>query len=121
MKKKKGRKILEVARALIAKPENWIKYDYACDQRGNVTATYDESSCKFCAQGALLAAVPRAGYDRFSSRGANLGFLLSDKIMKHVGTEWKSLPGWNDRPRTTHADVIAAFDAAIEATRKKRV
>ena len=39
---------------------------------------------------------------------------LMDSINRHFGGSWFTLTRWNDRPKRTHAEVMAAFDRAIE-------
>lgn len=85
--------VLIAARKLIEKPENWCR------------ETYETDSGAYCAVGAISrAAVPDGDY------GHALNVL--EDVVGHGNIEV-----WNDAH--THAEVLAAFDAAIAAERAK--
>ena len=39
---------------------------------------------------------------------------LNDSIEHHTGRNWYGVVPWNDHPGRTHAEVLEAFDRAIE-------
>lgn len=91
---------LEDARKLIEKPDAWRK---SCPRDG-----------AFCAQTAISRAFDQPDAHprkEFEALGRAIGF--QHEIS--VGDIWH----WNDRLSRTHAEVLAAFDRAIEAERNK--
>jgi hypothetical protein len=91
---------LVAARALIADERNWIKGDYDREVDGR--------TC-YCADGALLAASWRP----------DLTYGVYDLARRTLALHARGGEGiiyFNDHPMTTHADVLAMFDRAIEAT-----
>lgn len=93
---------LIAAKALIDTPEKWIKYDLRNDDR----------TC-FCAIGAVEKAInldPIDG-DLFNSPEV---MALAASLVEPSDT-WTDLSFYNDRETTTHADIMALFDRAIEA------
>jgi hypothetical protein len=98
---------LREARALIDTPEKWTQGANARDAAGRKVPAYSSRARCFCMTGAVIrvmaggfdAAVPVLGALR---KGAN-------------GLEGGSPHLWNDAPERTHAEVLAAFDRAIEA------
>src|SRR5271163_3578252 len=93
---------LTVARALIAKPENWCKGAF-------------HKGCAFCAAGALrepwLALPVKYGYYG-ESQAAQL-------LSRVIGIEYFGfIHRWNDAPERMHSDVLGAYDAAIAEARR---
>ena len=84
---------LEKARALIASPHHWQKGSL-CNGRG-----------RFCLVGAVQAACPRA---------VNLQVRCLKQLGFALPLEFDSLPAFNDYQSTTHSDVLALFDKAID-------
>ncbi len=83
--------VLAAARDLIADPENW-------------TNDPQELGARHCMASACGHEAMRVGYpDSFQ--------LACHRLAKAIGT--LNLPHWNDTH--THAEVLAAFDRAIEA------
>lgn len=87
---------LIAAKALIADPSRWCKRKM-------------EEDGSFCAMGA--AAKIGGGYSIDSDRTKAMYLVLS-----------RLTPGWqvsvyNDTPTTTHGDIMALYDRAIEATK----
>lgn len=88
---------LVLARAIIEEPESWTQGSYARDAKGNPTLEdYHDGVC-FCMAGACRLAC------------ANTSLL-------HCALPFGSacVPQFNDSPTTTHADVLAVFDRAID-------
>ena len=92
--------ILVAARKLIEKPENWKK-----------KALHSPDDCAHCAVGAIEFVLgKRSGLGHWPSLEQTKPFVA------HFGfPQWKGLSDWNDSDERTHAEVLAAFDAAIAA------
>lgn len=95
--------VLREARRLIERPENWIK--------GTAEAVNKDGEKCYCAIGALEAATESAG--RHGPLGHGPLFWAAHRALRDV------IPGrliqvYNDYPGTTHADIVAVFDKAIE-------
>ncbi len=96
---------LIAARELISAPERWTQNAYARDRTGRpVLATGNRAVC-WCGDGALY----RVTYPCHATYAWAIRALA-----RRVGTEF---PLFQDVPRRTHAEVLAVFDAAIEAER----
>lgn len=95
-----AREILVKARALLEDPTRWMQDAYNKDADGNEFVDDAYAIC-WCAEGALLYAI---GPDTIENAKAQL--FLENAIGGNV-------PGWNDAPGRTHAEILAGFDAAI--------
>lgn len=95
---------LIAARALIEKPEFWIKGTLARDERGNYVNPTDPRAIQFCAVGAVTRIDIRA-YTALC-RAVRDGGL-------HQLSGRERLSALNDDPTTTHAMVLGWFDKAI--------
>lgn len=97
--------ILTAARGLICTPDRWVQGDGATDSLGNsVSMRHPSATCR-CTLFAILTV----------GSGAEAGLAI-DTLRQVIDLpEDVSLPEWNDTPGRTHADVMAAFDAAIAA------
>jgi hypothetical protein len=100
--------ILRAARALIDAPEKWTQDAYRRDAEGNKCKP--AAAVCWCAEGAILAA-------------------SDDSVL--MMNRWRAedlltaaAPGaiaiFNDAPGRTHAEVLAAFDRAIELAETAR-
>lgn len=83
------------AKALIADPEKWTK------------GAFEFRGC-YCALGAL----------GMVERGTPAGYSITAmrSLRKALPPHYYSVPTFNDKPSTTHADIMALFDRAIEAS-----
>lgn len=91
---------LRRARALIERPEAWTKGTSARWHRQPVDVESPLATC-WCAFGAIRRqSVDRATQDRAIGR-----------LRRFSGP---NVVDWNDAPERTHAEVIEAFDRAIE-------
>ncbi len=82
------------AKHLIQSPDSWLQGGLLRDN-------------KMCALGALCCAVPESDVEGYiSAKNALREALPAGEI---------SVPTFNDKPTTTHADVLALFDRAISA------
>ena len=106
----KIRDTLIAARALIEDEKCWTKGVIARDEDGNAWTVGCTPVC-WCATGAILCCETEMPPDR---EGA-LNYLRA------ALPPWpaRSVPLFNDDFRTTHADVLAAFDRAIELAEKE--
>lgn len=97
------KEVLQKARALIADPERWTREALARTSEGWEVRGDNPTACRWCVVGAIQAIALGAGVATWPATVALLPF-----IPHHA-----DVPSWNDDPKTTHADVLAAFDAAI--------
>lgn len=96
---------LTEAKALISSTENWITRDYASDrQYGLSFSIQDPDATCFCALGAATRATGQT--DIFNEATKALHAELPE------GHTMVSL--FNDDEDTTHADIMALFDRAID-------
>ena len=103
--------ILTAARKRIEDPKHWTKGAFARDAEGNPTAkTRSSDAVCWCSHGAVLFINEAAGE---VSRATGL---LNDKVILRG---YANVAHFNDDPHTTHADVLALFDAAIEDAKAK--
>lgn len=98
--------VLRKARELIARPGGWTQGASARDARGGVVSIAKDTATCFCTLGSLGAAAAVTGFLYWSARDA---FRLANEEAMEVG-----IALWNDAPERTQADVVAAFDKAIE-------
>lgn len=113
--------ILVRARELIAEPKNWTQGVMARDRTGDATLPGDKHATCFCTAGAVYRAeidAWREGYGTpvervVASSGAT--FAIAKAIEAREFGDNVSIVTFNDRPTTTHADVLQIFDAAIAA------
>jgi hypothetical protein len=98
--------VLVAARRLLARRERWIKGSFARTREGYRTSEFSESAVCFCALGAV-------------NRCANLNSKLELDAKRALYPVMSyDISGYNDAPRRTHKQVLAAFDRAIVTLRK---
>jgi hypothetical protein len=100
---------LAEARELLSDEQRWCKRSFARTWLGIPVPTRSGLARRYCALGAIMRV------------GRKLGLPVNDA---HRALEWQTvrpIPDWNDEPRRTHGEVIAAFDAAIAALDKSAV
>lgn len=103
--------VLETARVILTKPENWTRKAYARDARGErVSPKAHQAKC-FCSIGALDRAGGRFGRPELG--------LISDARRYLTTAAGMNVEEYNDRPSTTHADVINLFGRAIELVKEE--
>jgi hypothetical protein len=94
------REILIAARALIADLKSWTQGAYQRDAKGRMCKP--ENAVCWCSEAAILR----------SGRGFPAPtWAAADILQSVVGG---LIFDWNDAPDRTHAEVLAAFDRAIE-------
>lgn len=96
--------VLRAAKARIATPERWTQGTFARDRDGGAVdmKTEREEAVCWCSLGAIEYACDPD--EAVSARAMCL-------LMEAIGED--SIEDWNDHPRRTHAEVLAAFDRAI--------
>jgi hypothetical protein len=100
--------VLKAARARIEKPEHWTQGAFARNALGRNVHPTHPSACCFCVEGAVRYADMRLpGSQRGAARTQ-----LDTTAYEISGNCYAA--AFNDAPSTTHADVLALFDRAIE-------
>lgn len=105
---------LRAAKALIDMPEKWTKGEYARGKSGGRVKALGRAPVCFCALGALGRAGCHDPADIGFSEGAT--WLAYQTLIR--ATPNRMVFEYNDDPATTHADIMALFDRAIEAAEK---
>lgn len=99
---------LREARAFIDTPEKWTQGANARDAVGLPVPVSARGAVCFCSAGAVIRAVPSVDFSSAASQLVEAAGIVSFTV-EH------GLTVWNDDPERTHAEVLAAFDRAIEA------
>ena len=106
------KQILSEARALIDQPEKWTQNTLGRDATGKpVDLCSNVEAAALCASGAILAACMYDGV--FCAEET----AVRDQLMRAINgpdARGYGLAFWNDEPERTHAEVMQAFDRAIE-------
>ena len=95
--------VLARARELIADERRWCRRSFARSWLNVPVPAHSAAARRYCALGAIMQAGRKLGLPVEQARNA---------------LEWQTarpVQDWNDDPRRTHAEVIAAFDGAIAA------
>lgn len=98
-------KLIE-ARALIADPANWTQRRYARNKRGHPVDYDSQRAVSFCAAGACFKVA-----DILNVFGGETGMIGS--LNRQLPADFTELTIFNDN--STHDEVLALFDRAIEA------
>ena len=98
--------VLSRARELIEDPVNWVQGPYAVDDYGQPVDHDDPEACAWCALGAIWAVSDWEGVD-YGAANDLLNKL--PVVRRHCGIHML-----NDEDDTTHDDILAVFDDAIE-------
>lgn len=101
--------LLRAAREVIADPSHWCKGTDAMDEDGKVCSKYDNAAVRFCANGAVRRA------RMLTNANFNIEMTALDTLRSAcpLANKWEETPDFNDRPETTHSEVLAVFDRAI--------
>lgn len=108
--------ILKAAKARIADPANWVQTNYAVNAEGVSVGEADPEACKFCAKGAMYAALwasfsPDALLPEESRQAFMIGSaLLNDAALQNYHR--MSIISVNDD--LGHDAVMRCYDAAIQ-------
>lgn len=102
--------ILVRARETLAEPHHWTKHTFARNPAGLAVLNVNQGIC-WCSLGALYLAQ--------SQVGGGVGFSEAVKTLEGAlpANRGHAVGTFNDHPDTTHPEVLAAFDRAIEASR----
>lgn len=105
---------LRRAREWISNPKRWCQYAPACDRYGNRLNPTDYDAVRWCAAGCIervLHGQPgyRDAVHALARHGLGLDF-YAPSLFLLLG----KVSLWNDDSSRTHAEVLAAFDRAIE-------
>lgn len=120
---KEAKKVLERAREILSDPKRWTKGNAAKDKFGQEIRVTSPHAVKFCVIGALAKAdyeldSSELNYRRLISGSDRVGAALRhfhDTLGHKAGDPgFFGIGPWNDSSHTTHKDVMAAFDKAIE-------
>lgn len=101
--------LLQEAREVLAKEENWTTDKYARDKEGRCVSAISSEACSFCAIGALLK-VARQPSALFFFGESVAAYTLLQEAAKETGGF--SIENVNDR--LGYAAVITAYDVAIK-------
>ena len=104
--------ILRSARDTLDHEAAWTKGEMARDATGNPVCIGSHRAVQWCALGAIWRYSESPRDDREAAQHALASILCRDRV---PSTGRWSVPVWNDAPDRTHAEVLAAFDRAIEA------
>lgn len=99
--------VLTEARALIARPDRWVQGGSAMNLRGAFCSALSPAAVCWSADGVVLRAAKGDIDDTYVARRC---------LKQAVDTD--SLIDWNDAEGRTHAEVLAAFDAAIRLAKE---
>jgi hypothetical protein len=105
-------KALQDARQWLSDPAHWTKRRAWRDRTGMETISADCIGST-CALGAISYGMFRNTRDVDVPLYIQAVDALEASLQSHGGI----VPGFNDDPRTTHADILALFDRAISARR----
>lgn len=94
--------LLRRGRGKIPTQEQWTRHVHARTAEGYMIDPEAQNAVCWCGYGAILAV------DGFSKDMQLAGAALDNACGEIFST-------WQDRPETTHADVLACFDRAITA------
>ncbi len=103
---------LSLARDLLAKPDGWCQGTLASDVDSLLLEVHDKHAVRFCMLGAML-------------RVTGLHIMpdnLEEPLLRVIGKDAyddAGIPDFNDDHDTSQADVLAAFDLAIELVREE--
>lgn len=89
---------LRKARELVAK--GWTKRAFARKRNGKICVLDSKDACSFCASGAMRRIMGGESYIE--------GWKMLERAIDPY-----SIIAWNDDPKRTQAEVVAAFDRAI--------
>lgn len=101
--------VLEGARDLVARPGGWTQGCSARTAKGNPIGSKSDKAACFCAVGAIQRVAGRIRGINYAEAVTALGFAAGNAYIVH----------WNDAPYRTQAEVVVAFDRAIEAERAR--
>lgn len=105
--------VLINARQQISNMDSWTRNSYARDSQGEPVNENDATAVCFCSLGALRKVTPDSEFNAYTNARRALMETL-DLRGESVKAPCRNVPGFNDHPETTHADVLALFDDTIK-------
>ena len=105
-------------RSLIATQDRWLRFSYAQDEDGAECEPIDPLACSFCLAGARVWAkenIPGVG-DTHKEQIFHIQEAIAEYTPVLVAGIISSV-AFNDHDDTTHEDVLAVLDRAIENAR----
>lgn len=108
--------ILRGARALLARPDAWLRGVGARTSEGELCPSSSPAAACFCAIGVLNHLAPLGGWGKaHRALFAELPKAWCSRVKPSnvKDDHWVSVARFNDDPNTTHADLLALFDRAI--------
>ena len=102
--------VLSKAKDLLGDERRWVQGTNFADADGRRVPHGQEADCERCCILGALAVVE--GIETYGKR-TEAEQALSLALYGHMAG---SIVGWNDDPKRTHADVIAALDQAVAAS-----
>ena len=109
------RRLLMDAKALISRPENWLKFRYAETAKGKKIDPFSDRAYRFCPAGAIQS----AGNESTSATRTGAIDLL-EGLLEHR-TEKRTISGFNDAPETTHPMIMRLFNRAIRLAKEQGI
>lgn len=101
--------VLKKSRRLISAPQNWTKGVYARDANGKEASATSPSAKSFCIIGAINKVVERG----------TVNAAAHNALINAMPGTYPTITQFNDAEETTHADIIAVIDAAIESIQER--
>lgn len=122
----KKREILVKAKELIATPEQWTKGHFGRDAEGNQVDLDSDACVGRCLMGAVYRAQRILTNEAEPEERFGYSVAVRDAVVQlneclpadAVEGQWANIPEFNDYQSTTHADVIAVIDCALEKTQE---
>lgn len=112
--------ILAEARDKIADPKRWTRGAMARDAQIRGTYHSAPDACRWCAEGAIRSVFVAHGSLISSHRPwIDLWTRAFAALKGQIPGEYDEIADFNDHARTKHEDVLALFDRAIEAAKRK--
>lgn len=106
---------LIVIRGLLADPSAWTKAAMARASDGRAVSLHGGGACMWCLDGALSHDAPGGS----SLSAFKLERVTRSYVRLALGGLDRSIWGFNDDPSTTHADILAVLDRAIELAKQE--
>lgn len=98
--------------------KRWTRRSFARDAAGFSVDSRHPSAVCFCSAGAITHA-PAADKEYTTREGASVRVYNSAFRVLEKAIGVNNLIEWNDFPGRAHAEVVAAFEKAVEMTTKK--
>lgn len=105
--------VLTAAREILSNPDNWHKGHYE-----GVNVQGEPCYCGAGAIGVVVHGRRPTQAERMDGAYSNVFAMPAFQLLERVnGLSDLGFPEFNDRPETTHSQMLASFDKAIEAAK----